>query len=209
MNTDLNTQHPTITLLTEARAGSSAAWGELTARYDGMLRAVTARCGLPEAQAADVIQTTWMRLLERGVDLRDPEHLGGWLKTVAQREAWRYSAKWRREDALPDDGAAHLPTDDEQTDPEAVAIRQDQHRQLWAAIATLPARQRDLMTLLTLDDTVSYESVAAQLSMPIGSIGPTRARAMTRLRLCLGATRQPTAAKPSRALPSAAVAVAS
>lgn len=127
----------------------------------------------------DVVQTTWLRLLEAPQSIREPAHLGGWLKTVATREAWRTTGNGRREVALSDalSGlASGAPS------PEDRAIQAEESCWLHRAIGSLPQRQREVMSALMQDPAPSYEEIAERLEIPIGSIGPTRVRAMQRLR---------------------------
>jgi DNA-directed RNA polymerase specialized sigma24 family protein len=79
-----------------------------------------------------------------------------------------------------------LPTVDEVPDPtigpEGNVVDRDEARDLWAAVAELSPRQQCLLIALFRDELASYNDVAAKCAMPIGSIGPTRARALSRLR---------------------------
>lgn len=183
------------TLLHQAGAGDQAAWEDIVQRYSGLLWSITRRCGLPPSHGADVVQTTWLRLSERNGAIREPEHLGGWLTTVAQREAWRAAARWRRdlstEDvtiALPDTHAASV--EDEVLQRRTVA-------DLRRAIEQLPDRQRELMRILISEGEPSYHEISARTGMPIGSIGPTRARAVARLRQILGVVDAERTAQPA------------
>jgi RNA polymerase sigma factor (sigma-70 family) len=162
-----------------AQAGDPEAWAELVRRFDGMLRAVVRGHRLTSADAADVIQTTWLRLTENLDRLQDPSRVGAWLATTARRECMRTLRKLARE--LPDE---QLP---EHSDRDVVAIDPrlllaDRDTELWSAFARLPARHRKLLRMLLAEPQPSYEEIAAALTMPIGSIGPTRGRALARLR---------------------------
>ncbi len=166
-------------LLTSLHRGDRNAATEIVHRFSPMLRAVSRRAGVPEHQIADVVQTTWLRLLEAPDSIREPEHLGGWLKTVATREAWRTAGLERREVAT-GDGMLALrsggPT------PEERLIGSEEVSWLRQAIRRLPERQRRVLYALSLDPAPSYEEIAERTGIPIGSIGPTRARALDRLR---------------------------
>lgn len=152
---------------------------ELVNRYSPMLLAVTRRAGLSEERAHDVVQTTWLRLFESPESIREPEHLGGWLKTVATREAWRMSGEDRREiaygDLLPALAALG-------PGPEERLVQAEEVTWLRQAIGRLPGRQRQVMCALTLEPALTYQEIARCVGIPIGSIGPTRARAVDQLR---------------------------
>jgi RNA polymerase sigma factor (sigma-70 family) len=162
-----------------AQAGDREAWAELVRRFDGMLRAVVRGHRLSSADGADVIQTTWLRLTENLDRLQDPSRVGAWLATTARRECMRTLRKLARE--LPDE---QLP---EPSDRDVVAIDRrlllaDRDTELWSAFARLPTPHRKLLRMLLAEPQPSYEQIAAALTMPIGSIGPTRGRALARLR---------------------------
>lgn len=191
------------TLVQRAVDGDETAWTEIVRRYETMIWAVTRRCGLPPTTGADVVQTTWLRFSERAWAIREPEHLGGWLMTVAQREAWRTRQAQLREVSTED---AMLEGHDKPVvEPvEDTVVRQDQAEAVHTAISRLPARQRDLMRMLVTNVPPSYEEISRRTGMPIGSIGPTRARALAKLRTLIEAS-QPTHAGVGR---SRAMAVA-
>ncbi len=166
-------------LLIDLSRGDGEAAAEIVDRFAPMLRAVSRRAGVPEHCVHDIVQTTWLRLLEAPHSIREPAHLGGWLKTVATREAWRTTGSERREVALSDalsGMASGAPS------PEDRAIQAEEVCWLHRAIGSLPERQREVMSALMLDPAPSYEEIAERLEIPIGSIGPTRVRAMQRLR---------------------------
>lgn len=172
------------TLLERVGSGDEAAWSDIVGRYSGLLWSITRRCGLPESRGADVVQTTWLRLSESGEAIREPERLGGWLRTVAQREAWRAAQNWRR-DLSADEVVVALP-DTSVASVEDEVLQRRTVGELHRAVEQLPPRQRQLMTILLSDTEPSYQEISEQLGIPIGSIGPTRARAVARLRELLG-----------------------
>lgn len=170
-----------IALVRAAAAGDRVAWDAIVRRYVALLWAVALRHGLNESDAGDVVQTTWLRLLEHIDDIRQPARLGSWLATTAQREALRCIAHRRRnvlgDDAVTDDGPDRLlaPPDERLITHEmAVAAR--------SAMDSLPATWRSLVELLVSESPPSYEEIGADLGLPIGSIGPTRGRCVRRLR---------------------------
>ena len=166
------------TLLARVAEGDQSAWRELIDEYDGLVRSVAASFRLQTADVHDVAQTTWLRLLQHVRTIREPERLAGWLMVTATRECL---ALLRRSSRL-----RPLPTVDEvpdrTVDPEGDVVDRDEARDLWAAVAELSPRQQRLLIALFRDELDSYNDVAARCAMPIGSIGPTRARALSRLR---------------------------
>ncbi len=76
-------------LVLRAAAGDRSAWDELVSRFSGLVCAVARGHRLRSEDAAEVFQTTWLRLLENLAQLREPDRVGAWLATTARRECLR------------------------------------------------------------------------------------------------------------------------
>ena len=180
-----------VTMLVERAAeGDPTAWDAIVDEYAGLLWSVVRGFRLNEAQAADAVQTTWLRLVEHVADLREPQHLAGWLKTTASRVCLQVIRQGGREQAVDwgedRSGSCSVWCDDpEQDGPEVSALRQEHLSLVRQVLADLPDRHRQLLELLVASPPVSYRDISVRLGMPIGSIGPTRARLLTRLREAL------------------------
>ena len=133
-----------------------------------------------DADAADVAQLTWLRLVEHLADLKDPGRVGAWLATTARRESLRVLRHTQRNVLSADDRVFDGELPEPTLDSDLLVAERDQT--LWRSFTRLPPRDRMLLRLLTSSQTLSYEEIAAALDMPIGSIGPTRIRALQRLR---------------------------
>ena len=170
---------PTATeLLRAAAGGDPAAWEEIVRRYEPAVAATVTTYRLQEADARDAVQRTWLRMLEAHRQIREPEALGGWLKTTARRECLRILAEQRRVDPLPE-GAECADAD---VDVERAVVDGEQARHLRGLLATLPARSFALLSSLFQDEPPGYAQLSASTGIPVGSIGPTRARALRKLR---------------------------
>jgi RNA polymerase sigma factor (sigma-70 family) len=180
-------------LLQRLAAGDPSAWDETTRRYAGLLHGIAFSCGLPAPEADDVAQRVWIALLEKAGGIRDQEALTTWLTTTTRREAWRVARARGRE--IPTDdvlgavqpGAGVAPPDEAEAAVDRI-VEDERAAALRAAIGTLPRRQRELALLLLADD-VTYEEICARTGMPVGSIGPTRGRVLSRLRQLLEGER--------------------
>lgn len=170
-----------IALVRAAAAGDRGAWDDIVSRYVSLLWAVALRHGLSESDAADVVQTTWLRLLEHIDDIREPARLGSWLATTAQREALRCIAH-RRRNVLGEDVETFDGPDRLLAPPDEALINRELAAAARSALDTLPPTWRSLVELLIQDPPPSYEQIGADLGLPIGSIGPTRGRCVRRLR---------------------------
>jgi RNA polymerase sigma factor (sigma-70 family) len=171
-------------LVKRASDGDQAAWDALVDRYTNLLWSVARGYRLERADAADVIQVAWLRLVEHLPRLRDPERVGAWLATTVRRECLQVIAtRKRRGGPVEDEILTSLPDDGAPVDARLLADERD--RALWQAFAGMPERCQRLLRILMADPPPSYQDVAETLTMPVGSIGPTRARCLERLRTLL------------------------
>ena len=174
--------HPTTdvaVLVCAAAAGDERAWNALVDRFSKLIWAIARNHRLCADDAAEVSQTTWLRLAEHIDRLQDPSKVGGWLATTARHEALRVLRGAGRQVPMGDD----LPEPDSPAPPlDAELLRDERDALLWRAFARLPERDQALLRLLVSDPMPSYEEIGAALGMAVGSIGPTRARCLERLR---------------------------
>lgn len=168
-------------LVQAARQGDAAAWDDLVDRFLPLVRGVIGRFRLSAADAADVNQTVWLRLVEHLADLRNPAALPGWIATTARREALRAIETQRKVLPVDPQGTTlHGGVDETAVDEDLLCVERAQV--VREAMAELPAQRRALLELLVADPPVPYEEISRRLQIPIGSIGPTRARALQQLR---------------------------
>lgn len=167
-------------LVKQAAAGRQPAWDALVDEFGGMIWAIARAHRLDPADAADVAQTTWLRLLENLDRLSDPTRAGSWLATTARRECLRLLRHGQRHVLTDDERLAELPSDEESLDDRV--LRSERDAALWRGFGRLRPTDQALLRLLTSDAELAYEDISAALDMPIGSIGPTRGRALVRLR---------------------------
>jgi RNA polymerase sigma factor (sigma-70 family) len=168
-------------LLARMAQGDRFAWTRLIEKHERLIWSVAASFRLQRVDVQDVVQTTWLRLIQRGSTIRDPERLAGWLAVTAARESLAVLRRTARQSPQAADADQQDPT----VDVARSAEEHDVARLLWAAVAELPPRQHSLVLALFRDEIGSYGDVAEKCSMPRGSIGPTRARALSRLRRTL------------------------
>lgn len=171
-------------LLRRADGGEQAAWDALVSRYEALLWSVGRAHRLGTADAADVVQTTWLRLLENLRRIEDPERLAGWLVTTARRECLRLLRRAGRE--VPDDDILDVP-DPRSPALDTALLREERDAALWSCFAHLPERCQRLLRVLMVADPPAYAEVSLALGMPVGAIGPTRMRCLARLRALVNA----------------------
>jgi RNA polymerase sigma factor (sigma-70 family) len=161
-------------LVHSAANGDPAAWAELVSRFKRTIHATAWAHRVQDAE--DIEQITWMRLVEHISRLREPEALGGWLRTTARRECLTVLR------------SREIPTDEqaERASEEAPAldavIAGERSSALHAALEQATERERAIIRALASDPEPSYHELADALGIPHGSIGPTRQRCIERLR---------------------------
>jgi len=176
-------------LVARCRAGDGLAWADLVRRYQSLVYAVAMRAGLDEHGAADVFQIVFSNLLAHLPRLSQPERLHAWIVTTAKRQALLARRVAQRtvslsgSDEAPDEGMADDVPDAAPLAEQSLSDLQ-QSVLLRRALEDLDDRCRDLLLMLYSDedDRLAYDQVSSQLEMPLGSIGPTRARCITKLR---------------------------
>jgi len=175
-------------LLRRAGQGEQSAWDCLVARYGNKVWAVARAFRLSRADAQDVFQTTWLNLVTHLDRIQEPDRVGAWLATTARNEclgALRRSAR-----QVPSGDQTDLANSDQASAADGVAVdsrmlASERQAELWQAIGGLPERCQRLLRVLLADPAPSYDEVSTLLDMPIGSIGPTRARCLQNLRVSL------------------------
>lgn len=169
--------------------GDATALDDLVALMTPVLWHVVRAYRLSEETAEDVIQSTWLALVRRRDAIAQPTAIGGWLTTTARREAWRVGKVGNRSIVVEDEElAVRLPR---QRSAELAAVELDENRHLWAAVDHLPERCRRLLRIVAFENRPDYTQLAADLGMPVGSIGPTRGRCLAKLRVALMQTGGP------------------
>jgi RNA polymerase sigma factor (sigma-70 family) len=178
-------------LILACRRGEAEAWDALVNRYQRLIYTIPRRAGLDEDHATEVFQRTFVKLLENLNRIKQPESIHAWLVTTARRETLHLIRAQRAEQTLSQsdssDGGHRSETipDDEPLPNETLERREEQHL-LRQAIAALDERSRDLLILLYYQpNPMSYAQIAAVLNVPEGSLGPTRARCLEKLRRLL------------------------
>ncbi|TMR94512.1 RNA polymerase sigma factor [Nonomuraea basaltis] len=169
-----------VGLVVKARKGEQDAWDEIVERYSPLLWSICLRYRLDRSDALDVAQTVWLRLVEHLAGLREPAALPGWIAMTAQRECLRvYRSARRRQDV---EQVLDVELKDESAVVHEEVERAERRLALRRALAELPEHCRTLLGLFLRETPLSYAQISEKLGMPIGGIGPQRARCLARLR---------------------------
>lgn len=176
-------------LIRRCRQGNAGAWRRVLDNYERLVYSIPLRYGLSQDDAADVTQITFTILLQSLDTLPDDSRLGPWLATVTRRHTWRFMERNRRETA-----SEHL--EDTRLAQSAVLLGKHdadsiEHWELteWldTGLSKISESCRELLLALYFQpEQPSYAEIVDRLGMPLGSIGPTRARCLKRLKQVLG-----------------------
>ena len=170
-----------VALVTRAAEGDQSAWHEIVDRYASLVYTICTRYRLSNHDIEDVGQNVWLLLVEQLGKLREPAALPGWLATTTAREGLRVVTAANKSERLGtglDDSVLFV--DDTAIDEEILMA--ERNAALRAAFAELPPRCQQLLSMLISDPPRSYAEIHAELGIPVGSIGPQRARGLERIR---------------------------
>jgi RNA polymerase sigma factor (sigma-70 family) len=174
-------------LMRRAANGDTRAWEHLIDKYGRLIWSITRDFRLVESDAADVFQTTWMRLIEHIDRIEHADRVGSWLAATARNECLRCLASHKRVVLVTEDVTLEPPVEHGVEIDEAL-LADERAQIVRAAMTQLPHRWQRLMELLMADPPASYAEISDELGLPVGSIGPTRGRVLARLRVLLEAS---------------------
>jgi RNA polymerase sigma factor (sigma-70 family) len=174
-------------LVTAAAQGDRFAWERIVDAYGRLIWAIARNHRLGPGDAADVSQTTWLRLMEHIDRLSEPGRVGAWLATTARRECLRVQAKNRRTSPVSDEAILELMQlrERSQDDLDLALLAAERSAAVRRAIRTLPPHCQEMLRLMMLDPVPTYEEIAAAIGRPVGSLGPSRKRCLAKLRILL------------------------
>src|SRR6195952_1983343 len=160
------------------RAGVPGGIDRLVRLVSPLLWHTARQCGLSTAEAEDSVQQTFLALVRRGESISDPLAVVRWLTVTLRRQAWRDRAAVAQR-------SGNEPTDDDlpsAVSAQTTAVLTAEQRRLWAHVSALPERCRRLLAVIAFAPRPDYAAIAADMGMPVGSIGPTRGRCLDKLR---------------------------
>ena len=171
-------------LILACKKGQARAWDRLVAKYERLVFSIPRSYGLSREDAADVSQLTFTILIQSLDSLTEESNVKAWLATVARRHTWRMMERGRREGTDKEEDLADTPWLHGNEKP---SERWETIDWLDGGLSKMSEPCQKLLKALYLDeDEPSYAEISERLNMPVGSIGPTRARCLQRLRTVLG-----------------------
>ena len=175
-------------LVRRAAGGDLQAWERLVDQFDRLIWSITVDFKLMESDAADVAQTTWLRLLEHIDRIEYPDRMGSWLAATARNECLRSLAARKRVVLGHEEVGTTTASPCTSRRSTSVCSPTRARRSVRDALSRLPRRWQRLLEMLMADPPVPYAEISDQLGLPVGSIGPTRGRCLARLRALLQAS---------------------
>lgn len=180
-------------LISACLKGEANAWDALIDRYAALIFSVCLRMGMSQADAEDIFQDVCLILFQHLADMRDTDRLSAWLILTTKREVWR-AARKRNITLASELGEGEWEMEAGESvhpqkatgNPEGEMLALAEQQLMREAVERLPERCRNLLLqLYATDDPLSYQDLAAKFALPVGSIGPTRARCLLNLRKIL------------------------
>jgi RNA polymerase sigma factor (sigma-70 family) len=171
-----------IDLVTRAATGDKQAWDALVERFSPLIWSICRKHRLTDADAEDVGQNVWLRLVDQLGKIRDPAALPGWLVTVTRRECLQVVGATQKSRTAGYMTDAQIIADEQSRTAEQELLAAEYHAALREAFAALPPSGQQLIALLLQDPPVPYAEISIRLGIPVGSIGPTRRRCVDKLR---------------------------
>jgi len=170
-------------IIRDAQSGAAGAADRFVRQFERLVWWTVRSFRLPESDAEDVVQNTWLRAFEHLGEVRDPERVSSWLVTIARRECLKLMRSGKRE--VPGLEQQAEQRDERSPHPEKAAVDARMNDLLWQHVNSLPDSSRALVVALSSNDAPAYADLARCQGIPIGSIGPTRMRSLRKLRTSL------------------------
>jgi RNA polymerase sigma factor (sigma-70 family) len=166
-------------------SGDERAWAGFCRTQGQLIHAAGHKVGLSAEEREDLLQNTCIVCYHSIDRLRDPDRLGAWVYRIAYRQALEIVRKRTPTVPIEDETGRSIldmiPSGEDGEDEVLEAYERSQ--QVLGVIAGVGQRCRSLLEALYLAAEVpAYEDLSRELGMPIGSIGPTRARCLDRVR---------------------------
>ena len=169
-------------LVMAANDGDRLAWEALVTRYTPLVVQITRRYRLTPSDSDDVCQVVWMRVLQYLDKIREPRALPGWIATTAKNESLRVVTTDQRTQPVDPLSSPRFDTADGGAELDEELLAGERRDALRSGLAELEPRHRELLLMVCAEPPVSYAEISRRLGIPVGSIGPTRARCLAKLR---------------------------
>lgn len=176
------TQYDVCELVDACRDGDQSAWSRLITEFSPLVYSIPKRSGFSQDESEDIVQTVFALLVRKLDSIEDPQALPKWLSVTTQRACWREIRSGRARRAR--ETQASVSGTDPYTEIETVSEAEYRSEAIRQAFRSIGARCERLLRALfeaRSGRKPAYEEVAEATGMPVGSIGPTRARCLRRL----------------------------
>jgi RNA polymerase sigma factor (sigma-70 family) len=172
-------------LLARCRKRDQRAWAQLVERFQSLVYSIPRRMGLSADDCEDVFQSTFSAFYQALDRIESGQAMPKWFAVTATRTALRLKRASGQTTQFNEAVTLDELVAEEERSAEQQAVKSQQGELVRAGIAGLPDKCRQLLTLLYFDDEKSYQDISEAMGMPMGAIGPNRARCLDRLRRVL------------------------
>jgi RNA polymerase sigma factor (sigma-70 family) len=172
-------------LIKSCRQGDEAAWETIVFKYQNLLHSIPRRAGLSRDLASDILQEVFTTLFLKLDSLEKPEFLRAWLITTTRHKTIHLiqrETRGRPKFIDHDEGEIAFQLPDRAPLADDVLVQLERENQIEDAFNQIEGRCRRLLTMLYLEaEQIPYAEISELLDIPLGSIGPTRARCLQKL----------------------------
>jgi len=156
-------------LVREAQRGDAASLGILLERQQAALYALALRLLAHGSEAQDAVQEAFLIALGEIDQVRHPEAVGGWLRTVVRNVCLRRLRERQKEIPL-EEVPQRVESGFSESSAEEAIDRLAMREWVWTALAELPEALRVTAILRYFGSYASYEEIATILGVPVGTV---------------------------------------
>jgi RNA polymerase sigma factor (sigma-70 family) len=163
-------------LIESCLRGEQSGWTQLVSKYERLIYSVARALCSEQEDCADVFQRVCLALYQNLDRLRSDQIISAWLMTVTRRQAY----------AMIRAKKSYIPIEENVLVAQSNVDLIGKEFEIELAVGRLDERCQKLIRFLYFDSKgPSYAEIAAELAMPVASIGPTRARCLEKLKKLL------------------------
>lgn len=162
--------------------GDASAWDELVNLITPSILMTCRQMRLSQEESLDIFGQVCYILLQNLDRLKSPEKILSYVSTTARREVLRGIRRTKLFEKLEEETTKQISVT-EFSRPDEEFDKMSELEILMAAMAQLPEKEYKLLWHLFLDETEpSYDEISEKVGIPVSSIGPTRSRALLKLK---------------------------
>lgn len=168
------------------RNKDQVAWKQLVDNFANLVYSITAKYSLSEDDKGDVFQATFQSLYTNLDRIESVQALPRWIAVTASNHCL-VVIRNRRDHVqmVNDERDLGEVLAAEGASAEEESVRASQAYAVRKALVELGGKCTELLQAIYLDENAGYEHAVKKLGLPMGSLGPTRARCLEKLKKIL------------------------